>query len=256
MKVKFCCSVLCLIALLIGSAGADSVMIDDFSESATSTKTSTGNQEEWVDNTSTVPGGVRDGSVGCEWSDADGTTRMQIGDGLFKIDTNKKAAPSMYLSYDGTAGWGTDKDSSPFNGKFATALDLTGDGSNDRFSILFAYADGMSATTNYFNDVLISVQIADEFHQHDATGAANVWINDNYATLNQETPVAFEVLFSELGSGLDMSSVEAIHLHICSENRDMDYAIDQFEAVPEPSGVLMVSAVLLTGLWIRRRFVD
>jgi hypothetical protein len=159
IKTRFFTISICAAVLMVTTAAwAGPVMIDDFSESATGTITSRG-QQAWVDNTLTVPGGVRDGSVGCESSDADGTTRMQISAGLFKIDTNKKAAPSVYLSYDGTAGWGDDLDYDPFNGAFTTALDLTGNGSNDRFSILFAYAKGMSPTIEYFNDVFVSVLI-------------------------------------------------------------------------------------------------
>jgi hypothetical protein len=240
--------------VVVCSAGADWVMIDDFLESATATITSQG-QQAWVDNTPTVPGGVRDGSIGCETSDADGTTRMQISDGLFKIDTNKKASPSVYLSYDGTAGWGSGLDDDPFNGAFTTALDLTGNGSNDRFSLLFAYAKGMSATTDYFNDVFVSVLIGGQFYQYDASDDANAWMGDNYATLNTETPSAFEVLFSKLGTGLDLSRVQAIHLHVCSENRDMDYALDKFEAVPEPA---VISLIGLSGFFsfLIRRFME
>jgi hypothetical protein len=79
-------------------------------------------------------------------------------------------------------------------------------------------------------------------------------MDENYATLNTETPVAFEVLFSELGTGLDMSSVEAIHLHVCSENRDMDYGIDKIQAVPEPAVMSLIGLSGAFALLIRRIF--
>ncbi|MBN2686508.1 MAG: hypothetical protein JXR40_14600, partial [Pontiellaceae bacterium] len=143
MNTKFGFSLFCLIALSAFPVGADLVMIDDFTEPSSRTITSRG-QQEWIDTTTTVPGGVRDGSVGCESSDTDGNTTMTISGGLFQISTNKKASPSVYLSYDGTAGWGTDKDYAPFNGAFSPTIDLTDNGANNRFSILFAYADGMT----------------------------------------------------------------------------------------------------------------
>lgn len=120
MNTKFGFSLFCLIALSAFPVGADLVMIDDFTEPSR-TITSKG-QQEWVDYTSTVPGGVRDGSVGCESSDALGNTTMKIEGGLFKISTNKSASPSVYLSYDATAGWGSDKDYDPFNGTFSSEL--------------------------------------------------------------------------------------------------------------------------------------
>lgn len=238
--------------LLAVAAQATPILIDDFSEPSRNI-TSRG-QQEWVDTTATVPGGVRDGSVGCESSDTDGNTTMRINNGLFAILTNKKAAPSVYLSYDATAGWGSDKDYAPFNGAFVSTIDLTGGGKNDRFSILFAYANGMDPTVDYFNDVFVSVQINGSFYQYDAAAAANTWMDQHYETLNAGTACAFEVLFSALGSGIDMTQVEAIHLHVCSENRDMEYGLDQIVAIPEPAAA---GLILLAGgglFLLERRF--
>ncbi|MDD2237975.1 MAG: hypothetical protein PHP44_03965 [Kiritimatiellae bacterium] len=79
------------------------VLIDDFSIPASGQTVTSKGQQSWVNLTASVLGGVRDGSVGCESSEADGNTTGQITGGQLYIETNKRASPSMYLSYDGTA---------------------------------------------------------------------------------------------------------------------------------------------------------
>ena len=110
------------------------VMIDSFTFPATTQTVTSKGQQSFVNVTDTVLGGVRDGSVGCESSEADGNTTGKIDGGKYEIYTNKKASPSMYLSYDGTSGWGTHLDTDPFNGQFAQPIDLTDGGLNNSFN--------------------------------------------------------------------------------------------------------------------------
>ena len=132
---------LCAGLLFAGpGALAGMLLLDGFDEPVSGSAHTSKGQSAWHDTTDTVMGGIRDGSVGCESSELDGTTTAQISGGLMEVTTNKKASPSVYLSYDRTAGWGPDLDSDPFNGSCVPALDLTDGGGNDRFRIVFASA--------------------------------------------------------------------------------------------------------------------
>ncbi len=242
-----------LTALAMGSmVSADVIIIDDFTEPSSRNITSRG-QQAWVDVTGTVIGGIRDGSAGCESSDADGTTTARISAGIFSILTNKKASPSIYLAYDQTAGWGTHLDNDPFNGVLNPAWDLSDNGSNDRFSILFSKATSTDSATPFFNDFLLTVKVKGDpsLYQRDMDTAANAWMVSNKAALAAGSPVAFEIFFTDLGDGVDLSQVEGFSLHICSENRDMEYAIDRIAAIPDPAGIpepAVATLVLLFGI--------
>ncbi|NCD33004.1 MAG: hypothetical protein EOL87_06230 [Spartobacteria bacterium] len=136
------------------------VVIDSF-EDGDGNHTSKG-QSAWIDNPATVIGGIRDGSAGCEASEADGTTTARIGDGELYVFTNHKAAPSVYFNYDAHSGWGSDLDTDPFTGTFAAPVDLTEDGKNTQFSFFFTHALYDSSSAPFFNDVLITLKIQDE----------------------------------------------------------------------------------------------
>lgn len=120
----------------------------------------------------------------------------------------------------------------------------------------------MDPEVAYFNDVFISVQINDYFYQYDAATDANAWMDAHYDELNAGTPAAFDVLFSSLvakngGPAINMtlmSQVEAIHVHVCSENRNMDYGIDQIAAIPEPAAVTFIVWAGIAML-VGRRFI-
>ncbi|WP_168433524.1 hypothetical protein [Pontiella sulfatireligans] len=237
---------------------ANAFLIDDFSDPANQTTTSQGNQTAWEDTTSSVIGGIRDGSVGCESSSSGGTTTAKFANGKLEVYTNKKASPSIYLAYDGTAGWGSNLDTDPFgNGTISPVLDFTDGGGNDRFSITFASAGGMDPSTNFFNDVLLSVKIEGEknLYQANMDDAANAWMDENYNALAAGRAAAFEIDFSALGASIDMTKVEAFSLHICSENKNMDYSIDKIEAVPEPA-VLTLVALFGIGLLSAKRLFN
>jgi len=229
-----------VVAWLVASVAFGEVVIDDFSE-GNRTITSRG-QTAWYDTGLNVLGGVRDGSAGCENSPAGGLTTAKIQDGLFKVYSNKSGAPSIYLSYDQTAGWGgTPLDDYPFNGSLNPVQDLTENGSNDRFRITFASANGADPEINFFNDVHLVVKVEGTNYLANMSSSANTWMEANYDDLNATTPVAasFEVSFSEFGD-IDMSQAQGFFLHVCSENMDMEYAIDKIAAVPEPASVLMI----------------
>ena len=91
---------------------------------------------------------------------------------------------------------------------------------------------------------------------------ANTWFDANYAALSNGTPATLSLPFSSLGVGLDMTDVDAVCLHVCSENYNFEYAIDTFftdgsgsDSVPEPG---MASFFLLGGALLallRRRLM-
>lgn len=227
--------------MVVAAVSGDTFVIDDFSVPASGSAHTSKGQAAWYDTTSSVLGGIRDGSVGCESSELDGTTTAQITGGKFNVKTNKKASPSVYLSYDQTPGWGSHLDNDPFNGVLNPVQDLTDSGSNDRFSIVFASASGRNVSIPYFNDFLITVKIKDvgTLYQcnlgNNGTGAANTWMESNYTTLNAGTPVAFDVLFTELDDSINMSQVEGVAFHICSNNSNLEYSLDSISTVPEPA---------------------
>lgn len=234
-----------ILAFLAASTSFAVVVIDDFTE-GTSSYTSTGQQSAWDNSNINVLGGIRNGSVGCESSDTDGTTKANIQDGHFEVTTNKKASPSIYLGYDATAGWGTDLDTDPFNGAFSSAVDLTQSGLNNSFAITFSYASGTDTVTPFFNDFLFTVQIAGVMYTKNVgfngDGTANIWMAANYTDLNNEISATFLVPFSELNGTPNMSQVEAFSLHICSENKNSEYTLDSITAaVPEPASALMIA---------------
>ncbi|OXU15110.1 PEP-CTERM sorting domain-containing protein [Sedimentisphaera salicampi] len=238
--------------LLVSYANAEYVMIDDFSEPGQNI-TSKG-QQAWSDTNSNVLGGVRDGSVGCESSEADGRSTANISNGLFAVTTNHKAAPSIYLSYDGLAGWGNHLDDDPFNDSLSPSQDLTAGGA-DAFSIEFVHADEGDSGVAFFNDVLLTVKMEGQsnLYQYNANTEANSWMDTNYNLISESNPMAFEVEFAKLGNGtstdIDMAKVEAVGLHICSENYDLEYTLNSFSTVPEPATL----ALLGSGLIMLRR---
>jgi hypothetical protein len=242
--------------MVVAEGMAATVVIDDFSEGNRNI-TSRG-QTAWTDSGLNVLGGVRDGSAGCENSDTEGLTTANISDGLFSVSTNPKGAPSIYLSYDGTSGWEDEAelDANPFNGSINPVQDLTDNGSNDRFSITFAYTKGASETVDFFNDFNLAVKVGGSTYLVDVSDVANVWVDDNYAELSADTPtaVSFEVLFSDFGDDVDMSEVEGFYLHVCSENLNMEYAIDEIAAVPEPAAAALLLVVGGGLLFVRRLF--
>lgn len=236
------------------------IVIDDFSE-ADNAHTSQG-QAAWADPGIDVMGGIRDGSVGCEDSESDGTTTANITkDGEFEVTTNKKASPSIYLSYDGLAGWGTDKDFDPFNGIISPVWDLTENGANSGFAIVFTHAADGDDIHPFFNDFLLTVKTEGNATLNQCnvgskgTDVANDWMSENYTTLNGGTSVTFYVPFSALSGTPDMSKVEGFALHICSENRNLEYTLDSISAaVPEPASILMIGFGGVLILFFRRRF--
>ncbi|MDD4735245.1 MAG: hypothetical protein PHP44_03970 [Kiritimatiellae bacterium] len=141
-------------------------------------------------------------------------------------------------------------DTDPFNGTFSLPIDLTDGGRNNSFSVVFSSAGGKSELVDSFNDVLLTVLIDGTLHQYDYDDEANAWFDENYAALSGGTPATFSMPFSSLGGGLDMTQVDAVCLHVCSENYDLEYSLDSFytdgsgsDAVPEPG----VAATFLTG---------
>ena len=238
-----------LTALLVTNAFS-AVVIDDFSQ-GTSAHTSVGKQNAWDNSDINVLGGIRNGSVGCELSTG-GTTAANItADGKFEVTTNWKASPSIYLGYDATDDWGPDLDTDPFNGVFIPVEELTESGVNNSFAITFTYAYEADPDTPFFNDFLFTVQIDGTLYTNNVgsrgTDAANDWMDDNYADLSDKDTVSsatFLVPFSGLtGTGtLDMSKVQALSLHICSANYDLDYTLDSITTtIPEPATALLLA---------------
>lgn len=230
---------------MLSVANAADVVIDDFSDPSNGNAHTSQGQSAWYESVTGVIGGNRDGSVGCESSEFDGTTTAQITGGEFTVTTNKKASPSIYLSYDQTPGWGPNLDTDPFNGTFSSSQDLTGGSDNNRFAIVFTHAAGRNVGIAYFNDFLITVEVDSVLYScnlgDQGTDAANVWMEANYDDLSSDIPATFYVDFSQLSGTPDMSAVDAIALHICSNKYDWEYSLDSiYTTVPEPMTVMLL----------------
>ena len=106
--------------------------------------------------------------------------------------------------------------------------------------------------------MLLTVLADGTLYQYDFDDEANEWFDDHYVALASDEPATYSMPFSSL-AGADMSQVDAVCLHICSENYDLEYSIDSFYTdvsssvtVPEPG----VAATFLAGgalLWLLRR---
>ena len=259
---------------LIATNAFSTVVIDDFTTPTTQENhSSQGGQVQWTDNSTagSILGDYRDGSVGCELTSEDNQVNVKIGTGKFEVTAQPKAGPSIYLSYDGTAGWSqpADPENDRFNGTFASAIDLTDGGANDRFSFSFAYAFGgkVGPETVTFNDFKITLLEYDNgttntysYNGGENTAAGgddtvNTWMTDNYTDLNNEQSATFEMDFSKFG-GASLDDVLALQVHICSADLGSDYTLNSIAAVPEPASAMMIGVVGIIGFFIRRRFID
>ena len=86
------------------------ISIDEFTEPTTAVQhtSNAGAQVQWSDTglTATLTvGGVRDGSIGCEYYDNISVIRATVGAGSLSVDSTGSSTPSLYLSYDATSGW-------------------------------------------------------------------------------------------------------------------------------------------------------
>lgn len=266
-----------VIGLICNSGLAGEVVIDDFSAPADGTQYQSPGSgfNEWTNTTNGTGtlGSYRDGAVGCESQGGQGDTKATLTAAEeFEMTSNNQGNSSVYLSYDDTSGWGTDDqpEGDKFNGAFSNTsngslgapVDLTDGGSNDRFELTFTFADLDDGTLNnaYFNDFLITLAENDggtlgdesddiEYQYNAGAGgddSANTWMATNYSDLNAGTARTFTVDFQEFGSA-SLDDVEAVQLHICTEETDFDYTLTSFKATPEP-GLAALAVLALAGV--------
>jgi len=262
-----------LVALCAHFARAGTIVIDDFScGEGTHNSGGSGSQNQWTDTTNgtCTLGAYRDGSVGCEIWEFNGNTMARVKDGVLEIITNDQSSPSVYLSYDDTSGWGEppDPENTPFNGSFSdaagildSAQDLTGGGSNNQFEFLFTYAyEDDEDHSNFFQDFRVTLIDSDSntasynagMESAGGDGTANTWMSSVYDDLNDGIPASFTIPFSKF-SGVDLTAVEGINLHICSEEKGSDYTLDAIVATPEPASASLALLAAGVGALVARR---
>lgn len=261
---------LCILLVMLSfgfglSQSTHGLIIDDFQEPTDSheIKSNGGKQAQWTDpgndgsysDDVNVLGGIRDGSLGCESYDNTSSVSGDVGGGTLNVRSAGTSTPSIYLSYDGTRGWeetDLNPETKPFNGTF-TAKDFT---AYDQITFTFASVGGFEfgeGENGGFNDFNITfLQGAGEGQENDgeflytydaATAGELGGAND---LTNSDVTQAFSIDLSLLKNNNDETAtfdgVQAVQLHICSEDTKSEYSLDSFSltAIPEPNTLFLL----------------
>ena len=253
---------------------------DEFSEptSPVTYQSNGGEQTQWTNTvTSGTLAGVRDGSIGCEYYPDSSVTRATLDGSTLHIDSTGNSTPSLYLSYDGAAGWPgspADPEHYPFNAIFGTPVDFTGGGTNTHIVFRFTSVSGLGGGTDTgFNDFRVTLvqgaggapgQITYDGDGTPSSGEDAYWYSYDAAAsinsviTNSTDPQDFYFPLAALVNASDatatFSAVQAIHIHACTADTAFDYTLDYIRVVPEPStGLAALAAMAFLCLYRGRR---
>jgi hypothetical protein len=226
------------------SASAAPILIDDFGQPSPQQfyVVSAINADPLLHKTThaSILGGERDLLV-----DVDGTSNLTsatgtIGGGLF--DFGSSDVVTAALQYDGIDADQVVPTRALVNAG-GLSVDLTGGGTNDRFRLDFANIDAGTTQTLLGVDVFL-------------TGPGGATATFAGATLESLTPTSYTIPFSSFGTAgpFSFASVSSITLTFNSSLApDVDFALDSFSAVPEPTGLALLAVGAGTCLRRRRR---
>jgi hypothetical protein len=286
-------SLFCIAAVCCPLAFCSEIVIDEFTEPSAATYFSNKNsQVAWADSgldTADTIGGVRDGSIGCEYYDNTSNVKTTVGGGEIKVDSTGNSTPSLYLAYDGHSGWGgtypASLETEPFNGVFASTVDLTGGGTNASIAFRFTAVDGLDSGTG-FNDFRITLiqgytgdvnsspgTVDFDVDGTPTAGTADYWysydaadvINGQLTNTTSEQIFLFDLasLVNDNNVTATFDSVQAIQIHACTEDTGLTYTLDSVRAVagaaggptpvPEPATGWALASVALLAFRRRRR---